>query len=482
MDSLPIIAIATPSGNGGVGIVRISGINIRNLILYICKKIPEPRYACLISIYDIKQRFIDKVIALYFSAPYSYTGEDILELQAHGGMVILDMLLQHCLDIAAQNGIFLRMANAGEFTQRAFLNGKIDLIQAEAISDMINAQSSVAVRSAGLSLQGQFSAAIHNLLDKLIYLRLLLESSIDFPEEDLDYSHMQNIQAQFISIFDALNVILQKSQQGYILKQGIRIALVGKPNVGKSSLMNALAQKDVAIVTPIAGTTRDKIEMDIQIAGVHIHITDTAGLRETNDAIEIMGIERTWQAIAECEIVLYIEEYTHNKNNYDVDVDVDNKNIMQQIFAKHPNLHCIHVYNKIDLIVDVDSNLINETSKTSTKNIIKLNNNLNAKYSVSYISAKYQHGLDDLRKSILQAVGYHNQPEGVFLARKRHIDALHKTHKYIQQAYNQFKLNQTIDIVAEDLRLAQNTINSITGEFNADDLLGKIFSEFCIGK
>jgi tRNA modification GTPase len=466
MDNLPIIAIATPAGNGGVGIVRISGINLRDLIYHICKKIPEPRYACLLSIYDIRMKFIDKVIALHFSAPNSYTGEDILELQAHGGAIILDILVQHCLEVAKKNNINLRLARAGEFTERAFLNGKIDLIQAEAIADMIHAQSIAAVRCAGLSLQGQFSTAIHSLLNKLIHLRLLLESSIDFPEEDLDYTHMDNIQQQFIALFNDLNSILQKSQQGYILKQGIRIALVGKPNVGKSSLMNALAQKDVAIVTPIAGTTRDKIELNIQIAGVDIHITDTAGLRDTADSIEAIGIERTWQAISECEILLYIED-AQNMQITQQSIQPQNTSTIQQILSKYPHLHIIYVYNKMDLM---------------QKTLLKIKSDVKLKANINYISAKYNQGLDELRQNILQAAGYHNQPEGIFLARKRHIDALNKTHDAVQQAYMQFQLQQHIDIVAEDLRVAQNALNSITGECSADDLLGKIFSEFCIGK
>ncbi|MFM2343774.1 MAG: tRNA uridine-5-carboxymethylaminomethyl(34) synthesis GTPase MnmE [Pseudomonadota bacterium] len=461
MDNKPIIAIATAHGSGGVGIIRISGNNLQSLIKMICGKDLEPRYATLINIYDNhnKDEFIDKVIAIYFKNPNSYTGEDILELQAHGGMVVLDMLIQKCLELGQNFG--LRLAKAGEFTQRAFLNGKIDLIQAEAVADIINANSQSAAKSASLSLQGHFSKAIQELLDKLIYLRLLIESSIDFPEEELDYSHMQSIEQQFHKIIDSLNEIKQKSQQGYILHKGISIVLVGEPNVGKSSLVNALAQKDVAIVTPIAGTTRDKISIDIQIEGINVRLIDTAGLRETNDTIEEIGIQRTWQAIQESNILLYITSFNED-NNQTLDNLSYNNDIMTEILAKNSHLEIIQIRNKFDL-----AQASNVT--THVDNIVD-------------VSAKTGYGLNDLRAKILNVIGYKNDNEGIFLARKRHIDSLESTAHNVDLAYSNFKYGNQLDLIAEELRIAQENLNSITGNFTSDDLLGKIFSEFCIGK
>ncbi len=463
MDNKPIIAIATAHGSGGIGIIRISGHNLENLIKIICGQDLKPRYASLLNIYeeDDKSNIIDKVIAVYFKNPHSYTGEDILELQAHGGMVVLDMLIQKCLNVGKNFG--MRLAKAGEFTQRAFLNGKIDLIQAEAVADIINANSENAVKSASLSLQGHFSKSIHELLDKLIYLRLLIESSIDFPEEELDYSHTQSIENQFNNIIENFNQIMRKSQQGYILHKGISIVLAGEPNVGKSSLINALAQKDVAIVTPIAGTTRDKISIDIQINGVNVRLIDTAGLRETNDTIEEIGIQRTWQAIQESNILLYITSFEEqNQSISNINIPYENK-IMGAILEKNPNLEIIQVKNKSDLVYKSDA------ITRDMDNIIN-------------ISAKTGYGLNDLRAKILDIIGYKNDNEGIFLARKRHINALQNTAHSIELAHSNFKYGNQIDLIAEELRIAQENLNTITGNFTSDDLLGKIFSEFCIGK
>jgi len=452
MNNQPIIAIATPHGSGGVGIIRISGQNLENIIQKIFSKKLTPRYAHLLKFLDKEKQIIDQVIAIYYKSPNSYTGEDILEIQAHGNMIVLDMIMQTCLELNKEYD--LRIANAGEFTQRAFLNGKIDLIQAESVIDIINANSQNAVKSANQSLQGEFSKTINNLVEKIINLRILVESSIDFPEEDLDYSHMQNINTQFNNIIIDIENIQNKATQGYILNKGILICLVGEPNVGKSSLINALSKKEIAIVTPIAGTTRDKITSDIQIDGVLIKLIDTAGLRDTNDSIEEIGIQKTWEAIKESNIILYIQDINENSNK--------SLEILNIIHNKYQDIPIIKVFNKIDLY--------------NSLNLAKINkNNL-------FISAKNGYGLNDLKDLILKTIGYKNNSESIFLARKRHLDALQEAKSNIILAFNNFKHNLQIDIIAEELRLSQNYLNNITGIFTSDDLLGKIFNEFCIGK
>jgi tRNA modification GTPase len=462
-----IMAISTAHGSGGVGIIRISGYDLSSLGIAICNIdiSTKPRYAHLINIIDFNDVLIDKVIAIYFKNPYSYTGEDVLELQAHGGMIVMDMLLQHCLELGKKYN--LRMAEAGEFTKRAFLNGKIDLIQAEAVIDIINAHSQSAVRCANQSLQGHFSNAINALLEKLIYLRLNIESSIDFPEEDLDYSHMHKLINQFEFLIAELDTISTKAGQGYLLGKGTNVVLVGAPNVGKSSLINALSQTEISIVTPIAGTTRDKISIDIQINGVYIKLIDTAGLRETNDSIEEIGISRTWEAINNSSIVLYLTSVINDYNN-----DSNDEELLNTIQQRQPHINIINVCNKVDLLNQEQRQHKNDMV---AKNIDKI-----------YISTKTEHGLDILRQKILDVIGYKNNTEGVFLARKRHIEAINNTSIHINAAFEIFNSitdnNAHIDLIAEELRIAQEYLNSITGAFNADDLLGKIFSEFCIGK
>ncbi len=458
IDNGPIIAISTAHGSGGIGVIRISGESLAPIINNIFTIELNPRHATLLKIYadDSCSSVIDQVIAIYFKAPYSYTGEDVLEVQAHGNMIVLDMLMQRLLELNKHLG--LRLANAGEFTQRAFLNNKIDLLQAEAIADIINANSRSAVTSANHSLNGGFSEQINSLLDKIIHLRLFVEAQIDFPEEELDYSNFIAIDKQLNNIEQNLSLIQKKAHSGYILNQGITICLVGSPNVGKSSLMNCLADKDVSIVTPIAGTTRDKISADILIDGIKVKLIDTAGLRHNStDEIEKIGMQQTWHAIAESNLIIYLSSIEES----DTVLNAENsQELLNTIADKYNNIPIIKIKNKIDL-----------------NNIKPLNED---KYL--YISAKYSLNIDELKQKIKKIVGYENNAEGVFLARKRHLQALDEVKNAINMAQQYAGQRLYVDTIAEELRIAQQYINSITGAFSADDLLGKIFSQFCIGK
>jgi tRNA modification GTPase len=440
-----IAAIATAPGRGGVGVIRISGADLKPLAEAIVGKLPLPRYATYANFKAADGAVLDQGLALYFPGPGSFTGEDVLELQGHGGPVIMRLLLQRCVELGA------RLAEPGEFTKRAFLNDKLDLAQAEAVADLIDASSEQAARSAVRSLQGAFSTEVTALVEQLINLRMLVEATLDFPEEDIDFLEAANAVGKLQDIMQQLTRVLQTARQGAILREGIHVALIGQPNVGKSSLMNSLAGDEVAIVTDIAGTTRDTIRELIHIDGVPMHIIDTAGLRETSDQVEQIGIERTWKAIDKADIALLLLDSRHGLTEAE-----------QTILTRLPSsLKLLKVFNKIDLSGEQPG--LGELDGIP----------------VVYLSAKQHIGIDLLRQQLLQAVGYRSEGEGVFMARERHLNAIHRARKSLETAHQNW---QQIELFAEELRLAQHALSEITGEFSADDLLGEIFSRFCIGK
>ena len=440
-----IAAIATAPGRGGVGVIRISGADLKPLAEAIIGKLPQPRYATYANFKAADGAVLDQGLALYFPGPGSFTGEDVLELQGHGGPVIMRLLLQRCVELGA------RLAEPGEFTKRAFLNDKLDLAQAEAVADLIDASSEQAARSAVRSLQGAFSTEVAALVEQLINLRMLVEATLDFPEEDIDFLEAANAVGKLEGISQQLTRVLQTARQGAILREGIHVALIGQPNVGKSSLMNSLAGDEVAIVTDIAGTTRDTIRELIHIDGVPMHIIDTAGLRETSDQVEQIGIERTWKAIDKADIALLLLDSRHGLTEAETA-------ILQRLPA---GLKLLKVFNKIDLS--------GEQPGLSELDGIP----------VVYLSARQHRGVDLLRQQLLQAVGYRSEGEGIFMARERHLNAIHQARQSLETAHQNW---QQIELFAEELRLAQHALSGITGEFSADDLLGEIFSRFCIGK
>ena len=447
-----IVAIATAPGRGAVGVIRVSGNDIAAVIAAVCGKRLQPRHATYLPFLDAAGQPIDKGLAIYFPAPHSYTGEDVLELQAHGGPVVLQLLLARCLEAQPQ----LRVAQPGEFTERAFLNDKIDLAQAEAIADLIDASTETAARSAARSMSGEFSRAVNALLDKLIYLRMLVEATLDFPEEDIDFLQKADASGQLRGLQATLEGVMQSAQQGSILRDGIKVVIAGQPNAGKSSLLNALAGAELAIVTPIAGTTRDKVTQLIQIDGVPLHVVDTAGLREALDDVEKIGIERAWGAIEGADAVLFLHDLTQqNATDYIAADAIIQRAIALKVSPKTP---VIDVWNKSDAA----------PSPVSTGVVI---------------SAKTGEGLQALRGQLLRAVGWQSAPEGVYMARERHVQALAKVQTQLAAAAVQLQaVSPALDLLAEDLRQAQIALSEITGQFTPDDLLGEIFSKFCIGK
>ncbi|MCO6507940.1 MAG: tRNA uridine-5-carboxymethylaminomethyl(34) synthesis GTPase MnmE [Snodgrassella sp.] len=451
-----IVAIATAPGRGGVGVVRLSGKNLLPLAQKLSGgKTPVPRRAMYTDFVDEQDAAIDNGLLLYFAAPASFTGEDVIELQGHGGPVVLQMLLQRCLQLGA------RLAEPGEFTKRAFLNNKLDLAQAESVADLIDASSQSAARMAVRSLKGAFSQEIHRLVDELITLRMLVEATLDFPEEDIDFLQAADASGKLDQLRSQLDKVLLHAQQGALLREGMNVVLVGAPNVGKSSLLNALAGDDVAIVTDIAGTTRDMVREQITLDGVPVHIIDTAGLRETEDVVERIGIERSQQAIQQADVALVLVDRREG-------INATTAAILAQLPA---GLRKIEVHNKIDLTGEAAASVSRETGVlqafTDAGQVIAL-------------SARTGTGLELLRQALLQQVGWQGESEGLFLARTRHIQALEQAQQELVNA-SMCQDNQ-IELFAEHLRLAQNALNEITGEFSADDLLGVIFSRFCIGK
>ena len=471
----PIAAIATAPGRGAVGIVRISGKDMAPLIAAVCGKALLPRQASYLPFRDGQGQVIDQGLAIYFPAPHSYTGEDVLELQAHGGPVVLQLLLARCLQAgAALNPATgqaclpgLRVAQPGEFTERAFLNDKIDLAQAEAIADLIDASTEAAARSAARSMSGEFSQAVNTLLEQLIHLRMLVEATLDFPEEDIDFLQQADAQGQLLRLQSTLASVMQRASQGAILREGIKVVIAGQPNAGKSSLLNALAGAELAIVTPIAGTTRDKVSQLIQIEGVPLHVVDTAGLREALDEVEKIGVERAWAEIESADAVLFLHDLSRQQADGDTQAAInyiaDDARLARVIADKLPkNTAVIDVWNKADLARP-------EVLQAVSGGVL--------------ISAKTGAGLPVLRQQLLQLVGWQAAPEGVFMARERHLRALHQVAQEVAKAAAQLQAARpALDLLAEDLRQAQLQLSQITGAFTPDDLLGEIFSRFCIGK
>ncbi|WP_035054486.1 tRNA uridine-5-carboxymethylaminomethyl(34) synthesis GTPase MnmE [Andreprevotia chitinilytica] len=437
-----IAAVATAPGRGGVGVIRISGRGLDAFIAGLIGRELKPRFAHFARFKATDGSVIDEGIALYFPGPNSFTGEDVLELQGHGGPVVLKMLLARCIELGA------RHAEPGEFTKRAFLNSKLDLAQAEAVADLIDAQSEAAARSALKSLDGAFSREVHALVDQLINLRMLVEATLDFPEEDIDFLEAADARGKLHGLQAQLQTVLGTATQGKLLREGAHIVLIGQPNVGKSSLMNALAGEEVAIVTDIAGTTRDTVRELIQLDGVPVHIIDTAGLRDTDDVVEKIGIERTWQAVEKADLALLLLDSREGVTAHD-----------QAILAKLPaKLPVLRVFNKIDLT--------GEAVGIATDDEI-------------HVSAKAALGIAELRQKLLARVGWQGTDDGIFIARERHLDAIRRAQANLDTADAAY---YQIELFAEELRLAQNALNEITGTFTSDDLLGVIFSRFCIGK
>jgi tRNA modification GTPase len=447
----PVVAIATASGRGAVGIVRASGRNLQPLIAAVCGQPLKARHASYLPFVDAAGQAIDQGIAIHFPGPHSYTGEDVLELQAHGGPVVLQLLLARCLE--AGRDIGLRLAEPGEFTERAYLNDKLDLAQAEAVSDLIDASTEAAARSASRSLTGAFSKEIDGLRERLVRLRMLVEATLDFPEEDIDFLQKADARGQLDAIAAQLVAVLDRAQQGALLREGIQVVLAGQPNVGKSSLLNALAGAELAIVTPIPGTTRDKVSQTIQIEGVPLHVIDTAGLREAGDEVERIGIARSWDEIARADAVLFMHDLTRlGEPAY----EAGDAYIAQRLAPLGERV--VHVFNKSDL-----------AAATAAAGLA--------------LSAATGQGLDALRHTLLRLAGWHAQPEGLFIARARHVQALQRTQAHLQVAQAQAASREpALDLLAEELRLSHNALSEITGAFSSDDLLGEIFSRFCIGK
>ncbi len=440
-----IAAIATPLGNGGVGIIRISGKLVEYAMRSLLGKTIAPRYATYASFLDADGSVIDSGIALYFPNPYSYTGEDILELQGHGGSVVLDMLLRRVL------GLGIRLARAGEFTERAFLNNKLDLAQAEAVADLITSSTEQAVRSAQKSMQGVFSEQINQLVEELTELRIYVEAAIDFVDEEIDFLSDGVVENRLIRLLDRLAQIQKTARQGRLLHDGMTIVLAGKPNAGKSSLLNALAGHEAAIVTDIAGTTRDVLRERIQIDGMPLHIIDTAGLHDSNNVIEQEGIRRAWAEIEKADKILLL-------------IDAREAEDTELLASLPTHIDITKIYNKIDLL-----GIAPEIKQGEHQTEI-------------YLSIKTGAGLELLTEHLKQSIGFNANTENVFIARRRHLEALNQGYESVNNALTQLQTSLAGELVAEDLRLAQNSLSEITGQISSDDLLGKIFSSFCIGK
>jgi len=467
-DSDPIAAIATAPGRGGIGVLRVSGRDLSSVIDALCGRALLPRVATLLPFRAADGGALDTGLALHFPAPHSYTGEDVLELQGHGGPVVMQLLLERVLD--AGRGIGLRPAEPGEFTRRAFLNDKLDLAQAEAVADLIDASTAQAARSASRSLSGTFSRAVHALVDQLIELRMLVEATLDFPEEEIDFLERSDARGRLARVRAALDALLAEARQGALLREGLHVVLAGAPNVGKSSLLNALAGAEVAIVTPVAGTTRDRIVQALQIDGVPLVVVDTAGLRETGDEVERIGIERTWEELGRADVILHLGVADGSqapsadgaplgdiaaRRALAADLDAD-------IAARLPrDKPILRVWNKVDLA---------GLPARATDDAV-------------WLSARDGQGIDLLRAALLRLAGWHGAGEGTFIARERHLQALREARDCLAAAHaHAQRSDEVLDLFAEELRLAQEHLGTITGVFGADDLLGVIFSRFCIGK
>ncbi len=460
IDTSPIAAIATAPGRGGIGVVRISGKQLGVLVHAVCrldgKRELSPRRATFLDFVQADGNVIDRGLAIYFNAPHSYTGEEVLELQGHGGPIVMQMLLNRCLEAGKEMG--LRLANPGEFTYRAFLNDKLDLAQAEAVSDLIDASTEAAARLATQSLSGAFSKQIEQLVEQVIRLRTLVEATLDFPEEEIEFLEKSDALGQLQCLRETLDAVLTQAGQGALLRVGLKVVLAGQPNVGKSSLLNALAGNDVAIVTPIAGTTRDKITETIHVEGIPIKIIDTAGIRtaaETDGEVERIGISRTWSAVEQADVILHILDASRGPTRAD-----------EEILGRLPNqIPLLRIWNKIDL----SGHMPTIDQQDDGAHI--------------YLSAAERTGMELLRKELLRITGWQQTGESIYLARERHLIALRAAQGHLQTAAElAAQRDSALDLFAEELRLAQERLNSITGTFTSDDLLGVIFSSFCIGK
>ena len=448
-----IVAQATPLGRGGVGILRVSGPLAKDVAKAVVGKTLKPRLANYLPFKDVDGTTLDQGIALFFKAPNSFTGEDVLELQGHGGQIVLDLLLKRILQVKG-----VRLAKPGEFSEQAFLNDKLDLAQAEAIADLIDASSEQAARSALKSLQGEFSNKVNQLVDQVIYLRTYVEAAIDFPDEEIDFLADGKIEGHLNEIIAQLDNVRREARQGSILREGMKVVIAGRPNAGKSSLLNALAGREAAIVTDIAGTTRDVLREHIHIDGMPLHIIDTAGLRDATDEVERIGITRAWNEIEQADRVLLMLDSSDPASN-------DLEKVRSEFLAKLPaNLPVTIIRNKTDLSGEGES--IQEENG----------------YTIIRLSAQTQQGVDFLREHLKQSMGYQTGTEGGFLARRRHLEALEKAAEHLQAGHIQLTQFYAGELLAEELRLVQNCLSEITGQFTSDDLLGNIFSSFCIGK
>ena len=448
-----IVAQATAPGRGGIGILRVSGPLATDVAQAVLGKCPKPRMADYLPFKDADGTVLDQGIALYFKSPNSFTGEDVLELQGHGGQVVLDLLLKRILQI---DGI--RLARPGEFSEQAFLNDKLDLAQAEAIADLIDATSEQAARSALKSLQGEFSKKVNELVNSVIYLRTYVEASIDFPDEEIDFLADGKIEANLCGIINQLEDVRSEAKQGSILREGMKVVIAGRPNAGKSSLLNALAGREAAIVTNIAGTTRDVLREHIHIDGMPLHIIDTAGLRDATDEVERIGISRAWTEIEQADRIILMLDSSDPES-------ADLSKVRSEFLAKLPTtLPVTIVRNKIDL----NDEQANESEEDG--------------YQIISLSAQTHDGVQLLRDHLKQAMGFQTGMEGGFLARRRHLDALEKAAEHLQIGLVQLTEFHAGELLAEELRLVQTYLSEITGEFTSDDLLGNIFSSFCIGK
>jgi tRNA modification GTPase len=476
-DEAPIAAIATPPGRGGIGVVRVSGSGldcvIRGLLGEARAAALAPRHAAYGPFLAADGSEIDRGLALHFPAPHSYTGEDVFELQGHGGPVVMQLLLRRVLEAGAPVG--LRLALPGEFTQRAYLNEKLDLAQAEAVADLIDATTEQAARSATRSLAGEFSQAIHALVEQVIHLRMLVEATLDFPEEEIDFLERADAFGQLARIRETLAAVLARARQGALLREGLNVVLIGRPNVGKSSLLNALAGAEVAIVTPIAGTTRDRVAQAIQVEGVPLNVIDTAGLRDTTDEVERIGIARTWDEVAKADVILHLQEAGQGGGAATAPAqkgvgaaqapaaDAIDADIAARLPAGVP---IVRVLNKIDLA--------GESARVER---------VGGRPSAVWLSARGGEGVELLRAALLELAGWQGVGESQFIARERHLQALRAASGHLDAAEeNARRRGEQLELFAEELRLAQESLNEITGEFTPDDLLGVIFSRFCIGK
>ena len=439
-----IAAIATPAGRGGVGIIRLSGPRVQHIAEQMLGQLTKPHRAAHRQFLGNDGSVLDDGVAIYFPGPDSFTGEDVLELQGHGGKIVMDMLLQACLQFGA------RLARPGEFSERAFLNDKLDLAQAEAIADLIDSSSEQAARSALRSLQGDFSAVVNSLLTQITKLRMYVEAALDFPEEEIDFLADQRVLDRLSNIQQQLKTIFDKARQGSLLREGMQLVIVGKPNAGKSSLLNALAGQDTAIVTEYAGTTRDVLRESINLDGMPLHVIDTAGLRDSDDPVEQIGIQRAWQAVDKADLILFLVDDTEA-------ADQSHHSLLERMPSHLPR---ITVHNKID----------------------KSGHAVGQHGEHLYISAKEQIGIDNLREALKQRMGYQADSEDLFIARRRHLQALEDTQQAVDRASEQLQTFNAGELMAEELRLAQDSLGQITGRFTPDDLLGEIFSSFCIGK